>query len=58
MTSQIIRITYDGPFRQLSTAPSDFSITVRDLYSSIDVKASQPTDLSNKQPSKLAGEEV
>lgn len=31
MTSQITRISYDGPFRQLSTAPANFSITVRDL---------------------------
>lgn len=31
MTSQITRISYEGPFRQLSTAPANVSITIRDL---------------------------
>ena len=34
MTSQITRISYDGPFRLFSTAPANSSITVRDLCAS------------------------
>ena len=41
MTSQITRISYDGPFRQLSTAPANSSITVRDLCPTIQNMSSQ-----------------
>lgn len=31
MDSSTIQITYNGPFRQLTTAPGNCSITVRDI---------------------------
>ncbi len=31
MKEQVIRISYDGPFRELTTAPTSFTMTVRDL---------------------------
>lgn len=49
MTSQITRISYDGPFRQLSTAPANFSITVRDLCATtIKCMADQNTAYTTK----------
>lgn len=53
MTSHITRISYDGPFRQLSTAPAIFSITVRDLCASTNINVfSQDTENNTQQQDK------
>lgn len=49
MTSQITRISYDGPYRQLSTAPSSVSITVRDLCTTINIVQSNQDAANNTQ---------
>ncbi len=31
MSTNLVRISYNGPFGQLATTPSNYSITVRDI---------------------------
>lgn len=49
MTSQIIRISYDGPYSQLSTAPTSVSITVRDLFDSTNFFKFSQDAINNSQ---------
>ena len=58
MTRQITRISYEGPYRQLSTAPINVSITVRDICTTTNVFASSQDVANNTQTQQNEKREI